>query len=262
MRPFALHDRAVIEAGLRRETERRIYEIGDLDPFFWPYTCWFAEGRIEAPERLALLYFAADPPVLLALGGEAPASLAGFVGRLAPLLPRRCYAHLSAGVLERLAAPLSAEARGLHLKMALREPERLDGRSDEGIERLSAEDGPAILELYERAYPGNWFEPRMLETGKYFGLRERGALLAIAGVHVYSEAEGVAALGNIAVDPERRGRGLAGRVTAALCRDLRATAPVIGLNVRADNAAAIRCYRGLGFEAIAEYDEAMLTSGL
>jgi ribosomal protein S18 acetylase RimI-like enzyme len=52
---------------------------------------------------------------------------------------------------------------------------------------------------------------------------------------------------------------VARRVTAALCRLLGAEIDVIGLNVRADNAAAIACYRGIGFELRHAYDEWRVT---
>ncbi len=44
-------------------------------------------------------------------------------------------------------------------------------------------------------------------------------------------------------------------MTAAPCRLLQDEIDVIGLNVRADNAAAIACYRGVGFEIRHAYDE-------
>jgi len=83
--------------------------------------------------------------------------------------------------------------------------------------------------------------------------------VAAAGVHVYSASRGVAALGNIATHPDRRGRGLGRAVTARLCASLLATVRHIGLNVHAENAAAIACYRGLGFEAVARYGEFVVT---
>ncbi len=70
----------------------------------------------------------------------------------------------------------------------------------------------------------------------------------------------MAALGNIATDPALRGQGLAHRATAQLCHTLLATVETIGLNVKADNAAAIACYRKLGFDVAAEYEEAMFDS--
>lgn len=44
-------------------------------------------------------------------------------------------------------------------------------------------------------------------------------------------------------------------MTAALCRLLQVEIDVIGLNVRADNAPAIACYRGVGFEIRHAHDE-------
>jgi predicted GNAT family acetyltransferase len=64
----------------------------------------------------------------------------------------------------------------------------------------------------------------MLETGQYLGAFEGGAIVAVAGVHVYSERYGGAALGNVTTHPRHRGRGLGAAVTAALCKSLRATA--------------------------------------
>lgn len=60
----------------------------------------------------------------------------------------------------------------------------------------------------------------MIETGHYLGAFEGEEVVAIAGVHVYSERHRVAALGNVATHPRRRGQGLATAVTAALFRQL------------------------------------------
>ena len=113
------------------------------------------------------------------------------------------------------------------------------------------------MAFYSHSYPDNWYDPRMLETGYYVGIRREGKLVCAAGVHVYSSTYRVAALGNIATDPALRGQGLAQRATAQLCRALLTTVDTIGLNVKADNAAAIACSRKLGFEVAAEYEEAM-----
>jgi predicted GNAT family acetyltransferase len=94
-----------------------------------------------------------------------------------------------------------------------------------------------------------------LDTGYYVGIRERGRLVCVAGVHVYSARQKVAALGNIATLPEARGRGHAQAATAVLCRRLLKTVTHVCLNVKADNQAAIACYRKLGFEVVASYEE-------
>lgn len=98
----------------------------------------------------------------------------------------------------------------------------------------------------------------MLETDEYFGIRDRDRLLGVAGVHVVSATHGVAALGNIVTDPNHRGRGIARRCTAAVCRSLRRRVDTISLNVAADNAPALRCYRSLGFVDAAVYEEWMV----
>jgi predicted GNAT family acetyltransferase len=131
---------------------------------------------------------------------------------------------------------------------------------------VSAFDGPEAaalgladlneaLAFYEQSYPGNWFDARMLETGRYYGLWDAGRLVSVAGVHVYSRRYRVAALGNIATDPAHRRKGYGTLVTAQLCRTLLGETDHIGLNVKADNEAAMRCYQRLGFEIVAPYGE-------
>lgn len=145
--------------------------------------------------------------------------------------------------------------------MALVRPEAALGYPEGAlpIAALSTRDLPAIHALYQEAYPGNWFDPRMLATGQFCGAFEGPRLVAIAGVHVYSERQRVAALGNITTHPARRGEGLGTAVTAALCRRLLAEVGDIGLNVKADNLVAQRCYARIGFEVCAEYDELTAT---
>jgi ribosomal protein S18 acetylase RimI-like enzyme len=149
------------------------------------------------------------------------------------------------------------EPSGLHLKMALTDPSRLGAAPADAV-LLSRADLPELLELYAAAYSGNWFDPRMIETGHYVGIRQGGALVAVAGVHVWSPVYRVAALGNVTTRPELRGRGIGTAAVTALCRRLAATVDHIGLNVKADNAAAISLYAGLGFTVVGEYHELFL----
>ena len=65
----------------------------------------------------------------------------------------------------------------------------------------------------------------------------------------------VAALGNIATHPKYRGKGYGTAVTAKLCGSLLREVDHIGLNVKADNKSAIRCYEKLGFEVVCSYGE-------
>jgi ribosomal protein S18 acetylase RimI-like enzyme len=244
-------DRDRLRALLARDAELHVYELGDLDDRFWPHTRWWVRG-----DAVVLLYAALEPPVLVALGGLA--SHAALLDELvaAGELPAELYAHLSPGLAATLAARFEIASRGPHLKMALR---RRVAAEPVGVVSLGPADADELVAFYADAYPGNWFEPRVLDTGLYVGVRDAGRLVAAAGVHVFSASERVAALGNIAVAPRARGRGHSVAVTAAVCRKLEPLVDVVGLNVKSVNAAALAAYRRVGFEPVAPYEELRLT---
>jgi len=244
----SVHDRAELAALLRKDSALHAYELGDLDDFFWPYTTWYRHD-----DAVALLYHGQETPTLLAFADPEP--LADLLRALTPLLPRVFYSHLSPGAEAALRPAFARDPHtgGPHLKMVL---DRLAGDVTPEGDVLTVADRDELERLYAEAYPGNWFDPRMLETGQYVGVRRAGRIVAVAGVHVWSPEYRVSAIGNVTTHPDHRGHGLAGRVTAALCHLLRRTTDVISLNVRADNAAAIAVYERLGFVPTAGYDEA------
>lgn len=260
MNPICLHDRSEIEAYLRRSPALHLYELGDLDDFFWPYTTWYAWAEGEALRALFLVYTASELPVLLALAEPPAGDLAALLQAAQPFLPARFYAHFSPGLV-RVFSGSRVEPHGSYLKMTLTGPARLAGVHSAGVEPLGPADLPELEAFYRQAYPGNWFDPRMLETGCYYGLRRGGVLVSVAGVHVFSPAYRVAVLGNIATLPEYRGQGLAAAAAARLCQELRWRVDTIGLNVRRDNAPALACYTRLGFTPCGEYEEWMVGAG-
>lgn len=254
MKTVCLHSKVQIEAFLRRYPFLHLYLIGDLDEFFWGYTTWYALLNQRQVEQLVLLYTGTSLPVLLGLT-EEPRLMKELLQSIAHLLPKRFYAHLSGDVATVLADDYQIESHGLHYKMALTNIRRLDSVDSTDVIQLSVADTDELEDLYRLAYPGNWFEPRMLETGHYYGIRQNQRLISVAGVHVYSQQYKVAALGNITTHPQFRGQELAKVVCAKLCQVLLQKVEHIGLNVKADNKSAIACYTKLGFEAIATYEE-------
>ena len=258
MRVVSLHRKDEIEPALRQNPFLHVYALGDLDDFFWPLTTWYAledDGQIRA---VLLVYTAFETPTLMALGDPPYGPLHELLRRARRLLPPRVYAHLSPGGREALGPGVHADSRGTHLKMALVYP-ALDVPGVEAVRRLTAADVPGLRALYAAGYPASWFDPRQIETGHYYGLSVNGELVSAAGAHVYSPGQRVAALGNIVTHPAHRGRGYAAAVTARACAELQATVDHIGLNVKADNATALACYRRLGFRPVAEYEEVTLT---
>ncbi|MFD0345418.1 GNAT family N-acetyltransferase [Kitasatospora aburaviensis] len=79
-------------------------------------------------------------------------------------------------------------------------------------------------------------------------------MVAVAGVHVWSPTQRIAALGNITTHP-RVGRGIGKAVVAELCRRLLDTVDEVALNVRADNESAVALYTSLGFATVGRYYE-------
>lgn len=261
MQPAFLHDKTQIEQYLRRNPYLHLYALGDLDDFFWPYTCWIGSPATpgDSLDALFLIYAGTDLPIVLVYG-EAEGKIRDLLRRSLHLLPRRFYLHISPGLVDLLEAQYTLEPHGHYWIMGLTEPGNVDEVNTAGVEVFTPDDAAALQAFYDSAHPGNWFDPRMLETGQYYGVRQQGAITSVAGIHVYSPRYGVAALGNIVTRPDCRGQGLGTRVTARLCQELRKTTPDIGLNVRAGNIPAIRAYTRLGFTKIAEYDEYMVES--
>jgi GNAT superfamily N-acetyltransferase len=256
MKAVCLHDRDTIETFLRGNVFLNIYSLGDLDDFFWPYTTWYALTDSAGIRAIALIYTGGSLPCLHALAEDDKAVYTEELLRcLIGILPRRFHAHLVSGSESILSKCYDLRPFGLHDRMALTGKSLLSDSDTSEAEGLSMSNLSEIMSLFEKAYPGNFFEPRMLETKQYYGIRQSGALVCVAGVHACSVRYRVAALGNIATHPDYRGRGY-GRIAAAkVCKSLLNEIDHIGLNVKSDNTSAIRCYEKLGFEAIGSFGE-------
>lgn len=248
-----LKDRDFLYELLRRDIEQQLFLVGDLDDLYWEQTTWYCLTEAGEPRALALRYESVPiPTVLLFDSGRFDQGLA-LLSAIEDQLPLEYFAHLSPRLFGFFRPEQVVANYGLSIKMVARKT--FDPEPDEHIRFLDSQDIGTIKELLTVAYPQNWFDERMVLTGKYVGYFDQERLVALAGIHIFSAAYKVAALGNIAVHPDFRGKGLATRVTRYLCHDLQHQVEVIGLNVRAENRAAISCYQKLGFEIVGDYVE-------
>jgi ribosomal protein S18 acetylase RimI-like enzyme len=133
---------------------------------------------------------------------------------------------------------------------------------DDGVQRLGGNDVAALKRLYadgeSTGESPDFFYDSMVPAGVFFGVYEGADLVAAAGTHLFAPDESVAAVGNVYTRRDRRGRGLGRAVTSAVLHRLRHL-ETIGLNVRADNAAAIRVYESLGFAKHCDFVEGLAT---
>jgi RimJ/RimL family protein N-acetyltransferase len=230
------------------ETDRvwTAYALADLDP------PWAADAEWRTRERsVVLCYRGFTPPILFAHGDPQA------VGRLLEDMAPGVYQYAFLGIHRALVRERLRPTREAAMWRMWLPPNGFTDPPRGSVERLSAADLPALLELFSAdPTPPDAFDPSQLESGCFYGVREGVALVAVAGTHVLSEARGVAAIGNVLTRQDRRGSGLAQRTTGAVCDELiRRGLRTIVLNVAMDNAAAIGAYRALGFMPFCGYYE-------
>jgi len=236
-------------AVLKQDRIWNCFAIADLLPPFRAYTQIAIASHAQA-SQVAICLVVQHPQVHVLSSSGHPEGVAALLARLAlpehPLiqtpqehlalfepyyrLPPQCRALL------RMAVSARAFRRPAHLPSPV-------------VERLTKADVPALLALYS-VYPENHFRPDLVEEGLFYGIREEMRVVAAGGTHVIALPYGLAVLGNILTDPERRGRGYAQTVTARLVTELlvQGCQDVI-LNVDAENDPAIHVYSKLGFQS-------------
>ena len=244
---------------LEQDPYLNMYSIGDLDERFWPVTDWYGLSSAGRLQSVICIYKGGEIPTLMALidikDSCSAENMLELLTSISPRLPDYFFAHLSPGLENYFRKSYSFESSAEHNKMALTGMSLLESAVRGAAVRLHHDDIPALIELYTKSYPGNWFAPDMFDLNRYFGIREGGKIISAAGTHVYSPEYKASALGNITTHPDQRGRGLGAEVTAALSRYLISEGMRVGLNVSKNNESAIACYKKIGFVTCAQYGE-------
>lgn len=247
-----LTDTADIRARLEHDRAWAAFSLADLDPPLLEHARWFGPA---SGSGVVLVYAAYAPPIVVCHGDideceavlgepEVRACTQSAYLNMSPEQSRMLLAHFPRFeqrdmVRMVLSAPASVEAA-----LTSRSPERLGPEDLDALRMLYAEDPPAF------------FLPSQLQSGVYFGVRDKGTIVAVAGTHVVSDRARVAALGNVHTRSDVRGQGLALAVTQAVCNELHARGiTTCVLNIVATNHVARRVYERVGFREYCRYAE-------
>ncbi|WP_144125422.1 GNAT family N-acetyltransferase [Catellatospora sichuanensis] len=118
-----------------------------------------------------------------------------------------------------------------------------------GVVALDAADHDGIAAVLDDALPGSTSRPGDPRIRQWYGIRDGGRVVAVAGDR---SPNGVGFLAGIAVAADAQGRGHGAALTTALTRRLVAEFGVSSLGVMSDNTRALALYHRLGYaESIA-----------
>jgi len=241
-----LTDKNQIRAILRRDPAWCVYALGDLSPRMFPKCRWFTPD-------LTMVLHDYGTSILFAHG-------TGSIREALEHVTWPVHLQVQPDALEEVARLATVTSVKHMIRMAWTGGST---RVSDRVTRLGAKDVAAIERLYadgdSTGESPDFFYASMVTDGVFFGVYKGEELIAAAGTHLVSREEGAAAIGNVYVRRDRRGGGLGRVVTAAVLHEL-AGIDTIGLNVRADNDAAIRVYQSLGFERYCDFREALATT--
>jgi|SRR5580698_4709139 predicted GNAT family acetyltransferase len=127
--------------------------------------------------------------------------------------------------------------------------------ADSGVpvfHQLGEADVPEMLVLTKLTKPGP-FATRTREMGDYFGIRNDGALVAMAGERL--KLPGFTEISAVCTHPEHLGEGHARRLIALLLGRIQGRGEQAFLHVREDNTRAVQLYERMGFrkQALRKY---------
>lgn len=113
-----------------------------------------------------------------------------------------------------------------------------------GIARLTEADAPEMRALAELTKPGP-FQMRTHELGQFWGIKENGKLLAMAGERM--KPPGFSEVSGVCTHPDARGRGYAGLLSRVVATQIKGRGETPFLHAFANNTPAITLYETLGF---------------
>ncbi len=258
---LAIHDKQIVRQYLAKENAADfIYHCNNLESPYWEATQWFGWFDGQTVLALAMLIMKYETPVLLACSyRDDDAAQQQLLQALQPYLPRSLYCHLNRGVWHELRNDFSVQAVCGYHNMQLTGSSAVPSPSGvDRVRRLGPADFDRIVELLEQSHPDHLLDEEFLRAGYFWGIESDQRLVCLAGVVAKSAAYGLVSLGNVTTHPDYRRQGLARLTLTKALADLRAEFSTIVLNVKAQNQAAIACYRQLGFATSGSFEEVIL----
>ena len=236
-----------------------IFGLCDLDSGEHSRTRWIALEENGEVLSLLLIYSTDKEPFVLLHGPAAEAFTLFDMSK--GVLPRRSYLSI--------AMPLAPKPEIAGARMALHanyirmvpgaQTARKHGRRE--LVALTPADTGRIRHLLfdRRAHPDAWFDERSLRSGLYRGWVENGELLGVVGVQAASKEYRVAVIGNLAVLPAARGKGIGRILMETVADELKGRGWQSAFNVLPDNATAIALYTKMGCQTAGTVTEFEVT---
>lgn len=248
----SLNDPAQIRRILEGRRPYAAYALGQMEPqLFRQADWWFATSAVN------------QGLMLHSRGGLGNATFAmGEVGALDALMrvhpgPRRTFLTCEPHHLEVMLRHFDLDQRQtmirMHVTGATFRP--IDGP----VRRLVGGDVRAINRLYRTEGVPSFYSSRQIEDAVYFGVERDGALIAVAGTHVISQASAIAVVGNVYTHPRYRGQRFAQCTTGAVTEQLLGFCHDVVLSVDPTNTPAVRAYERLGYTEAARLIEGAAT---
>ena len=225
---------------------RAAYQLGDLDPDHFPLSRWFAMvGDGGDIQSLLLFYSGLSVPAVLTLGDAD--GVAHLFRETVRVLPRSFYLQMQEDHRSSFENVYGTQEWVRMIRMGVRRSEFIAAEKSDEVIPIGHGDTADLIKLYQND-PDHFFEPSLLDTGCYFGIREDEQLVSIAGVHVVNESCDIAALGNVLTHPGYRQKGYSLRCTSRVVETLLERVSVVALNTAEENHAARRTFKRLGFQ--------------
>jgi len=117
------------------------------------------------------------------------------------------------------------------------------------VERLTDADVPQMIALARLTKPGP-FEARTHRLGAFWGVKQRGKLVAMAGERM--KLPGFTEVSGVCTHPDTRGRGYAGLLSRIVATQIQKRGETPILHAYAANTPAVTLYTALGFVLRAE----------